>query len=372
MGSKPITQRAGTRYGSAPANQEVTVDARGTTPAKFARMSPVKQVTNTDPIEEDVRDENSNDLLRGSASFSLRPDQRIFNPGQTTYGWSGALDTSGNFYDRLAKEEGFRNFNGTIQQYEQFKLGQMSNAGNPNVTQQEGESTTTIIPGGSEVSFDYKPIIQNVDTEKLRESRQRNRITKGSGRRATADANRVINIQSRLEKLAKKAGTTTKDIKEEQKSDRYKKLENKLNNKKKVAEASQARFDQNVEFSKSGVNPYNTRRTEQSKKASEDTQTKSEFESKFGGNNLGIQEIKSFTPGSIDFSPTTRLPWPKRSDSNFTGAGSYLAQMAGNSLEFPDGAVSGNEGNLWNPKGMPKKGNVNRGYKMSGYGTKNK
>lgn len=50
MGSKPITQRAGTKYGSAPANQEVTVDAEGTTPAKFEKMSPLKQVEITDMV----------------------------------------------------------------------------------------------------------------------------------------------------------------------------------------------------------------------------------------------------------------------------------------------------------------------------------
>jgi hypothetical protein len=42
MGSKPITQRAGTKYGSAPANQEVTVDAGGKDVARFPRMSPLK------------------------------------------------------------------------------------------------------------------------------------------------------------------------------------------------------------------------------------------------------------------------------------------------------------------------------------------
>ena len=40
----PITQRAATKYGSAPANQEVTVDAAGKNAAKFERMSPLKQV----------------------------------------------------------------------------------------------------------------------------------------------------------------------------------------------------------------------------------------------------------------------------------------------------------------------------------------
>ena len=42
MRSKPITQRAGTKYGSAPANQEVTVDAGGKDVARFPRMSPLK------------------------------------------------------------------------------------------------------------------------------------------------------------------------------------------------------------------------------------------------------------------------------------------------------------------------------------------
>lgn len=51
MGSKPITQRAGTKYGSAPANMEVTVDAAGTKPAEFPRMSPLKQTEITDLVD---------------------------------------------------------------------------------------------------------------------------------------------------------------------------------------------------------------------------------------------------------------------------------------------------------------------------------
>ena len=48
MKSSPITQRAATKYGSAPETQEVTTDAGGKSPANFARMSPVK---NSDLIE---------------------------------------------------------------------------------------------------------------------------------------------------------------------------------------------------------------------------------------------------------------------------------------------------------------------------------
>lgn len=43
MKSTPITRRAATKYGSAPANMEVTIDAAGTTPARFERMTPLKK-----------------------------------------------------------------------------------------------------------------------------------------------------------------------------------------------------------------------------------------------------------------------------------------------------------------------------------------
>jgi hypothetical protein len=42
MGSKPITQRAVTKYGSAPANQEVTVDAGGKKRANFPKAKLLK------------------------------------------------------------------------------------------------------------------------------------------------------------------------------------------------------------------------------------------------------------------------------------------------------------------------------------------
>lgn len=45
MKSTPITQRAATKYGSAPKNEEVTVDAGGKSPANFARMSPIKNAS---------------------------------------------------------------------------------------------------------------------------------------------------------------------------------------------------------------------------------------------------------------------------------------------------------------------------------------
>lgn len=361
MGSKPITQRAGTKYTSAPPNQEVTVDPEGTTPARFARMSPVKQVqvigTGT------VRDDENNELNATANERRLSGGVQVIKGGTKT---QKVLNTP------TFTPEGDAAYAAmTPEQRAAADARYRANEANYSTETVTEPDQTIQLPDTTEVSFDYKPIIQNVDTETLKQSKRRNRITRGSGRRAEADDRRADRLESRLDKLAKKAGTTRDEITEEEKSNRYKRLERKYNIKRQVADASKARFEQNVEFSKSGVNPYNTRRTEQSKKASEDTQTKSEFESKFGGNNMGIQEIKSFTPSSINFSSPT-MPSSSRSASDFTGSGSYLNRMAGNSLEFPDGAVSGNEGNLWNPKGMPKKGNVNRGYKMGGYGTKNK
>ena len=360
MGSKPITQRAGTKYTSAPPNQEVTVDPEGNTPARFARMSPVKQVqvigTGT------VRDDENNELNATANERRLSGGVQVIKGGEKVKTkLYKDLDPSIRDAARTFNQETYGTDNPTAE-------------GLANNTMGTGEfepDQTIQLPDTAEVSFDYKPIIQNVDTEKLRQSRKRNRIVRGSGRRAEADDRRADNLESKLDKLAEKAGTTRENIKDEEKSDRYKRLERKYNIKRQVADASDARFKQNVEFSKAGVNPYNTRRTEQNKKASEDTQTKSEFESKFGGNNMGIQEIKSFTPGSITFSAPT-MPSSNSTASDFTGSGSYLNGRKIGSLEFPEGAVSGNEGNLWNPKGMPKKGNVNRGYKMGGYGTKNK
>jgi len=95
MGSKPITQRAGTKYGSAPPNQEVTVDARGTKPAKFERMSPLKQ-TITDLV--DSGDWSPNYMTVGGER-NATPDPGLtptgIGPGPT----SGGISYS-NYYSK--------------------------------------------------------------------------------------------------------------------------------------------------------------------------------------------------------------------------------------------------------------------------------
>jgi len=288
-------------------------------------------------VEEDVRDENNN-LLRGEASFSFGPDKVSINRQEQMRNLTDADVWNTNRNNVQGKYGDFKSYQTAAQTYrdeqgESFTPAQIGT----------GEFTEIVNrkPGDLLTKFAYKPQTQEVDTETLRQGRRINRNVKGSGRRAEGDDRRADNLERRLNKLKEKGKEDT---------NRYKRLERKYNIKRRVADASKARFERNVGFSESGVNPYNTRRTEQNKKASEDTQTKSEFESKFGGNNLGIQEIKSFTPGSIKFSTPT-MPTFTNTGANFQGAGSYLTQMAND-----------------NPKAVGTK----RGYKMSGYGTKNK
>jgi hypothetical protein len=50
----PITQKAGTNYGSAPKTEEVTVDAGGKQAANFPRMSPLKQTAFSDIKVDDT------------------------------------------------------------------------------------------------------------------------------------------------------------------------------------------------------------------------------------------------------------------------------------------------------------------------------
>lgn len=77
MKSSPITQRAATKYGSALPTQEVTVDAAGTTPAKFEKMTPLKQLAptedDTDPTITEGNDVFGDHGLGESAGWFMGP-----------------------------------------------------------------------------------------------------------------------------------------------------------------------------------------------------------------------------------------------------------------------------------------------------------
>ena len=89
--AKPITQRAGTKYTSAPPNQEVTVDAQGTTPANFARMRPVTPAKQTSgSLFGDTNIDTSLDIprLQIKGLSIVNPNQSLisgaFNAGVNT------------------------------------------------------------------------------------------------------------------------------------------------------------------------------------------------------------------------------------------------------------------------------------------------
>lgn len=116
MKSNPITQRACTKYGSAPKNLEVTVDAAGTIPAKFEKMTPLKQLTrpgdddvmSTGTGEKPLSDPISSDekLEGGKTSDAVREIQKqqtggfgdVFYPKSPFFGegFDTGLDTSDN------------------------------------------------------------------------------------------------------------------------------------------------------------------------------------------------------------------------------------------------------------------------------------
>jgi hypothetical protein len=80
----PITQKAGTIYGSAPKNQEVTIDARGTQVANFERMSPVKMADQS--------------LIAGASAMGMGNVRENLAPVDLSYLTSA-------FEDNLSEEE---------------------------------------------------------------------------------------------------------------------------------------------------------------------------------------------------------------------------------------------------------------------------
>jgi len=66
--AKPITQRAGTNYGSATKNQEVTVDAEGTKVANFPRMQPVSAAKAMAQTLPNYQYSANSDLISGAGA----------------------------------------------------------------------------------------------------------------------------------------------------------------------------------------------------------------------------------------------------------------------------------------------------------------
>jgi hypothetical protein len=89
--AKPITQRAGTKYESAPVNQEVTVDAEGTKPARFERMTPLKQTAFSDIKIDDTE---FNYTPGGYTGLNMNAQLPTYQANQTLMGGGGATSSS--------------------------------------------------------------------------------------------------------------------------------------------------------------------------------------------------------------------------------------------------------------------------------------
>lgn len=325
MKSNPITRIAGTNYGSAPANQEVTVDPQGKTPAKFERMSPVKQVT--DPIEEDVQNEGGG-LERGNVTFDFSPGSTKIIRQPSSYTWSGPLDTSGDYYKKLAQEEGFKKFDGTIKEYEQFKLKKMKEEGDPNVGEQQGKEVKVDVPGSKLAKFAYTPQTREADTFTIRQSRKQDRDVRATKRRL-----------DRAIKQGKDQG---------------------------AIDALQAKYDRKLREQSQGVNPYLTKRSKEDVKAPKGTQTKSQFESKYGV--PGFTGIQDTTSDEIKFyngsETTTNIG--NRSNNGILNNNNIIANFNQRLNDMHNSVVSGNQGDLYRSSNK-KVGSP--AFKMKGYGS---
>lgn len=270
MKSNPITRIAGTDYGSATVNQEVTVDAAGTIPAKFERMSPIKQSTeSTDPIEEDVQDEGGN-LQRGRAEFSFGPDKVNIIKGKEkkrTVLYSD-LDPSIRDAARIFNLEKYGTLNPTAEGLADNTMG----------TGKFEEDTIIREQGKRLAQFAYTPQTREADTFTIRQSRKQDRDVRATKRRL-----------DRAIKRGKDQG---------------------------AIDALQAKYDRKLREQQQGINPYLTKRSKEDVQAPKGTQTKSQFESKYGI--TGFTGLTDFTPSKISFSNPT-LPASNNVISDFSG-----------------------------------------------------
>jgi len=89
--AKPITQRAGTIYGSAPKNQEVTIDPAGKQVAAFPRLSPLKQTAFSDIKIDDTE---FNYTPSGYTGLNMNAQLPTYQANQTLMSGGGATSLS--------------------------------------------------------------------------------------------------------------------------------------------------------------------------------------------------------------------------------------------------------------------------------------
>ena len=358
----PITQRAATKYGSVPANQEVTVDAAGKNAAKFERMSPLKT-----------------DLTRNVGQFGngLKVDPI---PKATTGGGKKSDDVITN--TEIVTE------NPALTSYK-AKCGKYG-----------GVNSAAAAADGCVWSDDAKdppPIVTNEQT-----------ITPGkdtswegtlqTSRYSTVKKPWQIRQQSRADKK------TARDLFKADLADGMDRATAKAKRNKFLQGQMQERADQRVKEVASGDNaggrsvtgsrdtfqselPNSTRTITQEevleRNANKTTAPKTDYSAKF--KQLGAA-YNTENSGGTGFKPSGVIDYrgnnspaetkPTSQTAKFTGRGAQGKFSTSQEIQFPAGAAQGNEGELFN-KDTPVKmwGAAKSGktpFKMGGYMSKNK
>jgi hypothetical protein len=351
----PITQRAATKYGSVPANQEVTVDAAGKNAAKFERMSPLKQTTN-EPAKPD--------LTRNVGQYST--------PTATVGGGSpGTPPKEVKSTKIIPGEKPTSIVHPGEPGYEEWEKAVANGAGQQFLPQEI--ETTDTIPGTP--GTDWEGTLQTSTYSTVKKPwqiRQQSRADKKTAKdlfkadladgmdRATAKAKRNKFLQGQMQERA--------------------------DQRKKEVDSGDNAGGRSVTGSRDTFQSEQTREQQieiLERNANKTTAPKTDYSAKFKQLGAGYNTENSggtgFKPsGVIDYrgnnSPAETKPTSQT--AKFTGRGAQGKFSTSQEIQFPAGAAQGNEGELFN-KNTPVKmwGAAKSGktpFKMGGYMSKNK
>lgn len=379
MKSTPITQRAATKYGSAPKNQEVTVDAGGKNPARFERMSPIKQVENTDKEKVSKRTGQVQDqdgyLMDATEIKTQQPDivnETIQKGGTGLDPLQKAEKSKGGGSDNpawIAKMQGLLDKGYTIQDLANAKHGTVSGLTGLGLVEGRNKPSdymsTTTQKGSESKEYEYKPVERGTQTFQIRDARRRDRNIKRS--------RRVMNRE------LKKYGENSQEYK-----------------------SAKGAYDRFLRERELGINQAYTKDYNEKVKADANTQTQAEFEGggtnnnassgngtsnisgRFSGKSLGQIENainnagkkpSLFTPGSSGLNignyQTDRTN--KLSQFSFGGSNNLSSPTSSSATQTSNfNILTGDPDKAQLGSGVQKRGNVGRGYKMGGFGSKNK
>jgi hypothetical protein len=341
MGSKPITQRAGTRYGSASANQE----PEGTTPAKFARMSPIKS------------DGYRPALVMGAGQATQRTipggttQQKVLQEVKTPKEYVGAEN------DACSAEYIAKHGDAACKQYKALS-DEEKDAANFNI--ETVETIETVNKPDQKIEIKGEDWEGNLEREVMGDVRRSNAARK--------DRRGLTQFRPQAAKDARKSWKFADDKQRKQllldaglddnASRRDYIKAKKFEAQQKITKGHQALLDTQLTGAVRGNAPGSKTflRTENLpfaslSRADQEKQLRAQAERN------AIARTEKANNSSNDNTSSSSAVDSARAQYNSNMAAFYAeAENAGKRT----------------PTGMPKKGNVNRGYKMGGYGTKNK